>query len=121
MSIREPQIDLAEVKAHTRRASKGRNYGAKHPELEYQDNTRITMLNLRRLGSFRYDIRDILAHTDIDEALASAVVANVIAKASRVSIADAKTYVREIQAQGGLHQDVADDICSLLDRYSKYR
>lgn len=112
---------MEEVKAHTRRASKGKNYGAKHPEREYQENTRTTMLNLRRLGSFRYDIRDILAHTDIDEALASAVVANIIAKASRVSVAEAKDYVREVQAQGGLHKDVADDICSLLDRYSKYR
>lgn len=106
-------------KIENRRANKGKNFNNKNKQIkEYE---RAPMLNLRRLGSFRYDIREVLSRSKVDEALASSVVANTIAKASRVSISEAKSYTREVQAQGGFDKEVSDAICSLLDRYSKYR
>jgi len=83
--------------------------------------TRIAMLNVRRLGVFKYDIRAVLRDTRVDEALASTIVANVIAKASRVSINEAKSYVREVETKGGLQKDASDYICQLLDKYTLWR
>ena len=57
------------------------------------------MLNLRREGVFKYDVREVLAESKVDEALASSVIANMIAKASRVSINEAKDYVREVESR----------------------
>jgi hypothetical protein len=51
----------------------------------------------------------------------SAVVANVMAKASRVSIEDAKKYVHDVEQSGGLDSEATECICILLDRYSRYR
>ncbi len=79
------------------------------------------MLNLRRLIPFRFDIRDIMARNNVDEAVGSSVVASVIAKASRISIQAAKEYVRDQEKAGSFGNEVTLDICDLLDRYSKYR
>ena len=79
------------------------------------------MLNVSRIGIFRYDIREIMSRSEIDPALASAIIANVIAKASRISISEAKAYVNEVQQQAGFKPEVGQGICTLLDRFSTYR
>ncbi|MGD1061184.1 MAG: hypothetical protein ABR879_06980 [Methanomassiliicoccales archaeon] len=79
------------------------------------------MLNLRRMEVFRYDVRALLADFKVDEALASTVIANVIAKASRVSVSDAKEYVKEIETRGGYGKEVSQELCQLLDKYTLYR
>lgn len=79
------------------------------------------MLNLNRITPFRYDIREIMSHYEVDEAVASTVIASVIAKASRISISAARAYVREQEKENKYPKEVAQEICNLLDRYSKYR
>ena len=79
------------------------------------------MLNLHRLGSFKYDLREILNASPMDKSTIPTVVANIIAKASRVSIAETKDYIRDMEKQGVLDKIAADDTASLLDRYSKWR
>jgi len=79
------------------------------------------MLNLRRMTVFRYDVRALMANCKVDEALASTVIANVIAKASRVGIDDAKDYVREVESRGGYGKEVSQELCMLLDKYTLYR
>lgn len=81
----------------------------------------MAMLNVRRLSGFKYDVKEILNGSNIDSAYASALLANIIAKASRVSISEAKEYVRGESLKGYYQKEVSDDICSLLDRYAKYR
>lgn len=102
-----------------------RPYGSKGRQgrdFHYQKETpRVAMLSMRRLGSFKYDIREIMTHYDVDEALASSIVANVIAKSSRQSIEEAKEYVRDSMTKGEMIEPVGDEICNLLDRYSKWR
>ena len=75
------------------------------------------MLNLHRLGPFKYDLREILNASPMDKSMIPTVVANIIAKASRVS----KEYIRSIEAEGVIDKIAADDTCTLLDRYSKWR
>ncbi len=79
------------------------------------------MLNLHKLIPFRFDIREIMANYKVDEAIASSVIASVIAKASRISIKTAKEYVCEQEKAGRYPSQVTGEICDLLDRYSKYR
>ncbi len=82
---------------------------------------RTAMLNLHRLGSFKYDLREILNAAPMDKTVIPTIVANIIAKASRVSVKETKEYVREIEALGTIDKIAADDVCTLLDRYSKWR
>jgi hypothetical protein len=79
------------------------------------------MLNMRRLGDFRYDIREVVARSQMDEASGPSFIAQVIAKASRISIRDAKKYVRDFEQREELSRNASEDICRLLDRYTKYR
>jgi hypothetical protein len=79
------------------------------------------MLNLNRISSFRYSIREIMTHYQVDEAKASSIVATVIAKGSRLSIASARSYVNGQQKEGNCPREATDEICALLDKYSKYR
>ena len=57
----------------------------------------------------------------MDKTVIPTVVANIIAKSSRVSVKETKEYVREIESKGTIDKIAADDVCSLLDRYSKWR
>lgn len=96
--------------------------GAKDERKKVRTQTpRVAMLNLHRLGSFKYDLREILNAAPMDKTAIPTIVANIIAKASRVSVKETKEYVREIEKLGTIDRIAADDVCSLLDRYSKWR
>lgn len=79
------------------------------------------MLNMRKLGDFRYDVREVVAKSQMDEATGPSFIAQVIAKASRISIKDAKKFVRDYEKRGECNKYVSENVCSLLDRYTKYR
>jgi hypothetical protein len=79
------------------------------------------MLNMRRLGEFKYDIRELFVENQMNPDLATTFLASVIAKASRQSIKDAKDYVREQQAAGAISKEVMDGLVYYLDRYTKYQ
>jgi hypothetical protein len=86
-----------------------------------RESEKTIMLNLSRLSSFKYDLREIMSHYEINEASASSVVASVIAKSSRVSIDSAIAYVREQEKTGLYPIESLREICNLLDRYTKLR
>jgi hypothetical protein len=79
------------------------------------------MLNTHRLSPFKYDMNEILASSAMDEAKASAFLASVIAKASRLSTRDAKDFAKPYVESGDLTKEEYDRICRILDKYSKYR
>ncbi len=79
------------------------------------------MLNLRRVTSFRYDMREILSHFEVSEEVQGTILANVVVKGSRVSIESAKTYVRDQEKAGAYPVEASEEICSLLDRWTRYR
>ena len=86
-----------------------------------RERDRTVMLNLGRLTSFRYDIKEIMRHYEIEPSAASSVMATVIAKGSRMSIDSAMEYVREQEKAGTYPSEVTDEICSLLDKFSRLR
>ena len=86
-----------------------------------RESEKTIMLNLSRLSAFKYDIREIMSHYEIDGAVATSVVASVIAKSSRVSLDSAIAYVREQEKTGLYPTESLYEICDLLDKYSKLR
>ena len=85
--------------------------------------TQVRYVKVANVGdlAFKYDMNEILASTSMDASKASAFLASVIAKASRVSTKDAKEYIRGFMESGDLTKEENDRICKLLDKYSKYR
>lgn len=79
------------------------------------------MLNLQKLGDFKYYARNIISKSEMDETEAPTFMANIIAKASRVSIKEAKDYIKEVEKRGICSKEVSERVCDLLDRYTKYR
>jgi hypothetical protein len=86
-----------------------------------RESDRTTMLNLGGLSAFRYDIREILSHYKIEDSAATAIMASVIAKGSRISIDSARAYVLDQEKTGAYPKEALDEICVLLDRFSKLR
>ena len=110
---------MGEINHVNRRSgNKRRNFEERFVQKDY---VRVPMLNMSRLGGFKYNVREIFTESKMDQAYASALLANIIAKASRVSTSEAKAYVRSEQSKGNYEKQVSDDICGLLDRYSRYR
>lgn len=79
------------------------------------------MLNLGRLNSIKYGLREIMGHYEVDEAIAHTTIASVIAKGSRISISAAVAYVKEQEKAGVISPAVAQEICMVLDQHSKLR
>jgi hypothetical protein len=84
-------------------------------------NKRQAMLNTQKLAPFKYDMNELLSATAMDPAKASAFLASVIAKASRVSTRDAKDYAKTFLESGDLTKEEFDKVSRLMDKYSKYR
>ncbi len=80
-----------------------------------------SMLNTHKLAPFKYDMNEILAKTQMDEAKASAFLATLIAKASRLSTKEAKEFAKGYLDEGDLTKEEFDKIGKLMDKYSKYR
>jgi hypothetical protein len=85
------------------------------------DYEKEPMLNLRHLDSFKYYLRQILEESSIDEDFTNAFIANLITKGSRVSLKEAKDYVRSLAKEGIFMERTSNEICRLLDRNRKYR
>jgi len=79
------------------------------------------MLNTHRISPFKYDMNEVLSASAMDPSKASAFLASVIAKASRVSTKDAKDFVKTFLESGDLTKEEYDKISRLMDKYSKYR
>ena len=86
-----------------------------------ESTKRQSMLNTHKINPFKYDMNEVLGSSSMDPAKASAFLATVIAKASRVSTKDAKEFVKTFLDSGDLTKDEFDKINCLLDRYSKVR
>ncbi len=86
-----------------------------------RESERTVMLNLGRITSLRYDMKEVMSHYKVEETTASAVMASIIAKGSRISIDSALDFVREQEKTGMYPREALEEICDLLDRYSKLR
>jgi hypothetical protein len=86
-----------------------------------QNYEKEAMLNLRNIISFKFLLRETLEGSSMNEDFTNAFVANVITKGSRVSLKEAKNYVKSLTKEGILEERTSDEILQLLDRNRKYR
>jgi len=104
--------------------SSGRYKGRRSNEPKFHppsESDRTAMLNLGRITTFRYGMREIMSHYEIDEATSSSLIASVIAKGSRMSISSARDFVRDQEKTGMYPKAVTDEICDLLEKFARYR
>ena len=72
------------------------------------------MLSLSKsLIYFKYDLKEILQESDMDEAHITQFMASIITKASRVSLDDAKEYIHQVATDGKITEETAEKICKL--------
>lgn len=79
------------------------------------------MLNLGKLAYFKYDLNQIVDRAEIEDSLVGSFKGTIIAKSSKISIQEAKDYIRDIEGREQITEDTSKRICSLLDRYTTYR
>lgn len=86
-----------------------------------QQNDRRRMLDLRREGHLKYDLRDVLSRSSLASEQQATFVATVLSKGSRQSTGEAKDWVTAKMNEGIIARNDRDAINTLLDRYSKWR
>jgi len=85
------------------------------------DYQKEAMLNLRYLSRFKFQLRQIMEESSMNEDFTNAFIANLITKGSRGSLSEAKDYVRSLVDQGIFKDETSEEILLLLDRNRKYR
>ena len=85
------------------------------------ERSRRPLLNMGKLAYFKYDLNQIIDRAEIEDSLVGSFKASIIAKSSKISIQDAKEYIRDIENREHISKDTSKRICSLLDRYTIYR
>ncbi len=109
------------VRATSNQRSKGPNSNRKGKPTTREAVRKQPMLSMHKVQPFKYDMNEILNETSMDPAKASAFLATVVAKASRISLKDAKEYIAEVVEAGDLTKEEQTRFNNLLQKYSKYR
>ncbi|HUR68278.1 MAG TPA: hypothetical protein VM370_03460 [Candidatus Thermoplasmatota archaeon] len=95
--------------------------GGGYDRAPQQGTERKRMLDLRREGHFRYDLKDVLAHSSLPPEQVAAFAATIFSKGSRQSTLEAKDWVTAKLAENVITKQERDAINTLIDRYSKWR
>ena len=109
------------VRATSNQRAKGPNSNRKGKPTTREAVRKQPMLSMHKIQPFKYDMNEILNETSMDPAKASAFLATVVAKASRISLKEAKEYIAEVVEAGDLTKDEQTRFNNLLQKYSKYR
>ena len=109
------------ARATSSQRPKGPNSNRKGKPATREAVRKQPMLSMHKIQPFKYDMNEILNETSMDPAKASAFLATVVAKASRISLKDAKEYIAEVVEAGDLTKDEQTKFNNLLQKYSKYR
>jgi hypothetical protein len=86
-----------------------------------RDNDRKRMLDLRREGHFKYDLREILGRSSLPAEQIASFAATIFSKGSRQSTVEAKDWVTTKLNEQVITKAERDAINTLIDRYSKFR
>jgi len=79
------------------------------------------MLNVAYQDVFRYELRRIFAEAGVDPDDYAPLVAQIIAKAARISIEEANIFLESLVEREEMAEDTAAAISKLLDRNTRYR
>lgn len=76
-------------------------------------------LSMRKMDDFKFQLAQILQ--EIDEKNVAQVNGMIYAKASKIDIREAKTYINEKEDEGIIPPETAKKLHRLLSRFSIYR
>ena len=79
------------------------------------------MLDLRREGHFKYDLKEALAKSSVPPEQMAAFAATIFSKGSRQSTVEAKDWVTQKLHENVITKAERDAINTVIDRYSKFR
>lgn len=83
---------------------------------------RQKMFDQSREELFRYDARQVLDDSKLDEDHWKTFLQQVITRGARDGADEAKNYVKEkAEEEGFFDRDARNDLLDLLDKYSTYR
>ncbi len=94
--------------------------GARKTKKKGGVNTRKTMLNMGRIDSFEWNLKNILEGMENSENR-GAVFGSIRNKAINLGIEESGDYVLEIEQDGVIAEEMSKDILDLLDRFSRRR
>lgn len=109
------------ARATSGQRSKGPNSNRKGKPPSKEAVHKQPMLSMHKIQPFKYDMNEILNTTSLDPAKASAFLATVVAKASRISLKEAKEYINEVAEAGDITKEEQTKFNNLLQKYSKFR
>ena len=98
-----------------------RRYPTRRWRRKKKKEVKKRMLRMRDKELFLWDLNEIMERSDMDEEKINTFKANMTAKARQRSIKEAKEYVREVEERGDFSKETEDQLCKLLDRYSRMR
>jgi len=84
------------------------------------DNTRKTMLNMGRLESFEWNLKKMLDDLPNPENK-GAILGSIRNKALNLGIEEAKDYIITKHEEEAFDENKANELLSLLDRYTRRR
>jgi hypothetical protein len=79
------------------------------------------MLDLRREGHFKFDLKEMLSRSSLPPEQLAAFAATIFSKGARQSTVDAKDWVTSKLHEQVITKAERDAINTLIDRYSKWR
>ena len=91
------------------------------PNRNINNSKKAKMLNMNALPYFKYDLKNLLEKAKMDDNVKNSFVATLWSKASRMSIPEAKDFVKDKCEEGIFDSDMEAKLLRLLDKYSKWR
>ncbi len=76
-------------------------------------------LNMARVSDFKWDLNQIL--NKLPEDKAGLIRGPLYAKASKISVDEAKKFLKEKEEEGVIEKEIAIEILRVLTKYSKFR
>lgn len=101
-----------------RRKRLNRNW---RPNKGINNTKKERMLNMSAFPYFKYDLKNMLEKSKMEDNVKNSFIATLISKASRMSINDAKDYVKEKCTEGMVDSELEITLLRLLDKYGKWR
>ena len=104
-----------------RRGGRGRRGFNQRSRKNDGNDKLISMLDMGRVVHFRYDARQVLRRTSMEQKVWQPFLSTLIAKASRSSIKEGREYIQQKEEEGIITNDTAESLSRLLNRYRKWR
>jgi hypothetical protein len=100
---------------------KGKRRSGREQRTTAAGSKRYYMLNRANIDVFRYEMRDILEGSAMDEGYRESFIATVMGKGLQISSDEAKAFVDEVLERGDIDEESAKRVHRTIERHTKRR